>query len=63
MIRTSLLEDGPLRRIIRDRSRLLSSQERKPEDIVHRWRERGVPQEAIDMALKMADRWLEAMLE
>ena len=62
MIRTSLLEDGPLRRIIRDRSRLLSSPE-GPEDIVHRWRERGVPQEAIDMALRMADKWLEAVMK
>lgn len=57
----SILEDGPLRRFLRER-RLLSPQER-PEDIVHRWRERGVPQEAIDMALKMADKWLEAVLK
>lgn len=63
MIRTSLLEDGPLRRIIRDRSRLLSPQERRPEDIVHRWREKGVPQEAIDMAINMADKWLKSMME
>jgi len=62
VIRTSLLEDGPLRRILRERSKLISSQER-PEDIVHRWRERGVPQEAIDMALKMADKWLKSMME
>ena len=58
----SILEDGPLRRIIRERSRLISSQER-PEDIVRRWRERGVPQEAIDMAIKMADKWLNSMLK
>jgi len=58
----SLLEDGPLRRIIRERSKLISPQER-PEDIVRRWRERGAPQEAIDMAIKMADKWLNAMLK
>lgn len=57
-----ILEDGPLRRILRERSRLLSSQDR-PEEIVRRWRERGVPQEAIDMAIKMADRWLKAVLK
>ena len=58
----SILEDGPLRRIIRERSRLISSQER-PEDIVRRWREKGIPQPAIDMALKMADKWLTKMME
>jgi len=57
----SILEDGPLRRILRER-RLLSPQER-PEEIIRKWREKGVPQKAIDMALKMADRWLEAVLK
>ena len=59
----SILEDGPLRRIIRERSRLISPQERRPEEIIRKWREKGVPQKAIDMALKMADRWLEAVLK
>ena len=58
----SILEEGPLRRILRERQRFISSQER-PEDIVRRWREKGIPQPAIDMALKMADRWLEAVLK
>jgi len=58
----SILEDGPLRRIIRERSKLISSQE-MPEDIVRRWREKGIPQEAIDMAIKMADKWLNSMLQ
>lgn len=58
----SILEEGPLRRILRERQRFISSQER-PENIIQRWRERGVPQEAIDMALKMADKWLEAVLK
>ncbi|GAI87344.1 unnamed protein product, partial [marine sediment metagenome] len=50
----SILKDGPLRRILRERGVLISSPQEKPEDIVHRWRERGVPQEAIDMAIRMA---------
>jgi len=57
----SILEDGPLRRILRER-RLLSPQER-PEEIIIRWKEKGIPQPAIDMALKMADRWLEAVMK
>ena len=40
----------------------LSSQER-PEDIIRRWREKGVPQPAIDMAMKMAERWLKGVIE
>jgi len=62
VIRTSLLEDGPLRRILRERQRSTSPQER-PEDIVRRWREKGIPQPAIDMALRMADKWLEAVMK
>jgi hypothetical protein len=58
----SILEDGPLRRILRERQRLIPAQER-PEQIIRRWRERGVPQTAIEMALKMADRWLKSMME
>ena len=58
----SLLEDGPLRRILRERQRLISSQER-PEEIIRRWRKRGVPQSAIDMAMKMADRWLKGVMK
>jgi len=63
VIKTSLLEDGPLRRILRERGVLISPQERRPEDIVHRWREKGIPQPAIDMAMKMADKWLKAILK
>jgi len=58
----SILEDGPLRRTIRERGRLLSTQER-PEEIIRRWREKGVPPTAIDMAMKMADRWLKGVIE
>lgn len=58
----SILEDGPLRRIIRDRSMVLSTQ-RTPEAMIQKWREKGVPQSAIEMAMKMADRWLEAVME
>ena len=58
----SILEDGPLRRILREREKLLSTQER-PEDIIRRWREKKIPQPAIDMAMKMADRWLKGVLE
>jgi len=58
----SILEDGPLRRILRERGVLISPQER-PEEIIRKWKEKGVPQQAIDMALKMADRWLEAVMK
>lgn len=55
----SLLEDGPLRRILRERRRLISGE--RAEEMVHEWRSRGVPEPAISMALKMADRWLRAV--
>lgn len=55
---------GLIQRIIDGEPILLSlaSQER-PEDIIRRWKEKGVPQTAIDMAMKMADRWLKGVLE
>lgn len=55
-------EDGPLRRILRERKRLISPQE-KPEEIILRWREKGIPQPTIEMAMKMADRWLKGVIE
>ncbi len=54
----SILEDGPLRRILRER-RLLSPQER-PEDIVRQWREE-YDERVIKMAVKMADKWLKGV--
>lgn len=55
---------GLIQRIIDGEPILLSlSSQERPEDIIRRWREKGVPQPAIEMALKMADRWLEAILK
>ena len=34
-----------------------------PGDVIQRWREAGVPDDAIDMAMKMSDRWLKKMME
>jgi len=34
-----------------------------PEATVQRWRERGVPESAIELAMKMADRWLKGVLK
>ena len=42
---------------------ILRAEDDKPEDVIQRWRERGVPDEAIDMAMKMSDRWLKKMME
>lgn len=59
----SILEDGPLRRILRERRKALLAQGERPEEIIRQWREKGVPQAAMEMAMKMADRWLEAVLK
>lgn len=42
---------------------ILDRKDEAPEAIIRRWRERGVPNEAIDMAMKMSDRWLKKMME
>lgn len=55
-----LLEDGPVRRFLRERPRLFT-QRGAAEETIQKWRERGVPEPAISMALKMADRWLKAV--
>lgn len=57
---SNILEDGPLRRILRERRKKFLSQQ-KAEETIRRWRERGVPEPAIDLAMKMADRWLKAV--
>ena len=57
-----IVSEGPLRRILRERRRLLA-QGGGVEDLVREWRERGIPEPAISMALKMADRWLKAVLK
>jgi len=55
----SILEDGPLRRILRERQRSISPQER-PEDIVRQWREE-YDERVVKMAVKMADKWLKGV--
>jgi len=56
---------GLIQRIV-DGERLfpiLARRDEAPEAIVQSWRERGVPDEAIDMAIKMSDHWLKKMME
>ena len=42
---------------------ILWAEDDKPEDVIQRWREAGVPDDAIDMAIKMSDNWLKKMME
>ena len=54
--------EGPFRRLIRERRRLLLQGDSvKAEEVVQKWREDGVPEEAIALAIKMSDRWLKAI--
>lgn len=54
-----ILEDGPLRRILRERRQL--AQRDDAVEVVRAWRERGYPESAVKMAIKMADRWLKSV--
>lgn len=59
----SFLEDGPIRRVMRERRRLLLAKNDNAVDIVRSWRERGYPEPAVKMAMKMADNWLKGVLK
>lgn len=57
-----ILGDRPLLRLLRERRTFSAQRKETAEEIVREWRTRGIPEPAIALALKMADRWLKAVM-
>lgn len=59
----SLLEERPILTLLRERRKLFTQRKGDAEETIREWRERGVPEPAVQMAMKMADRWLRAVMK